>query len=848
MTKFLDSFSEEIWASTYKHHTDTDINATQLRVATAIASVEETEEKRAEWTEKFYDMLSDFKVVPGGRIMVNAGTEWHGSTLVNCFVGPEVENDPDSIDGIYEALVEQAKTLKSEGGWGHNFSALRPRGSFIHGVGVESPGAVKFMELFDKSSEIVTQGSGLAKSNKKGKTKIRKGAMMGVMDVWHPDIIEFITAKQTPGRLQKFNVSVNCVDAFMQKLNDVERLKNEGASEEEIKAADEWILRFPDTTHADYKKSWKGDLKKWEAAGLPTVEYQKVSATWLWNLITESTYNRAEPGVLFLDRANYGNPFHYGETIYATNPCGEQTLSPGNVCVLGSLNLSQFVIEETRTLDFDRIKEYAARLVRFLDNVDSYSPAPLPEYKFNMMNKRRVGCGVMGWGSALFMMKIRFGSDEAIELQQKLMKIFSHACYTASVDLAEEKGMFPLCIPEQHATSPFVQSLGLPAETIERMKKVGIRNSTIMSVQPTGNSSILANLVSGGIEPVFMPEYIRTAIMPSVPEEIADRTPKYFQGEFFETELFKFAKEGDDEILKAVLPDGTVYKIDRNRGLTREVLCQDYGVRWLAERGEWDATADWAVTTTQLTVDDHIRDLQGFARWIDSAISKTINVPNDMPYDAFQQVYRDTYNTGFIKGVTTYRAGTMAAVLSAKEEKFVEEEEVILDSVKLPDSAPAHMKTLKAEGRKWYLTVIMDEQNKRPMALFVHTNHAEKNVTTNNTLDVLFGLAEEKGIPTVHITDVKEKIVHDTNATKIARAISLLLRHGVLIRNIVAALDTVEDVFVGTFVFQIKKFLSSYIKDGEPVAGAKCESCGSTNITYSEGCMKCSDCGSSKCG
>lgn len=858
-TSFQDEFSKEIWESTYKYHEDNDVNDTFRRVAVAIASVEETDETRQEWAEKFYDMLSGFKVTVGGRIIANAGTEWKGTTLMNCFVGPRAKYDVDSLDSIMFHLESQSQTLKSEGGWGENFSYLRPRGAFINGIGVESPGAVKYMELFDKSSEIITSGSGKKSDLKKAKGKIRKGAQMGVLDVWHPDIVEFITAKQQPGRLTKFNVSVNCSDEFMKRVEQINQLEADVRDNKvfgidadlEIAELDKWDLIFPDTTFEKYKAEWDGDINAWKAKKYPLKVYHTVSVKWLWNLIMESTYNRAEPGVLFLDRANYFNPFNYGETIFATNPCGEQTLSPGNICCLGTLNLSQFVVideDGTRRLDLKAIKKYVKTLVRFLDNVNSYSNAPLPEYIESMRKKRRVGCGVMGWGSALFMMKVRFGSDEALKIQEELMRTYALAAYEASIDLAEEKGKFELCDPKFHSESSFVKNLGLSINYTEKLRTIGIRNSSLMSQQPNGTTSIFANVVSGGIEPIFMPEYIRTVIVPRLPEDMIEFTPKWFEGEWKETSVFKFAKEGDEEILKGDW-NGTTYKIDKNRGLTREVLCEDYGVRWLKERNEWEAGAPWAVTTTELSVDDHVRDLKGFARWTDSAASKTVNIPNDYPFDEFKNLYLNVYKTGYIKGFTTYRAGTMTSVLSAKEEKTADnaDEEIILDDVKLADSLPAVMKRLRAEGKKWYVTVIMNQEQTRPNAFFVHTNHHEKSVTTNDALEILFKLARDKGIPEQYVASTEEKIVNDNNASKLARAISLLLRHGVMIKNVVRALDQTKDVYVGSFIFVIRKYLSSFIKDGETVDGAVCEDCGGT-VIYQEGCYKCVNCGSSKCG
>lgn len=860
MTTFVDPFAEDIWAQTYKDHSDNTVNDTFKRVATAVASVEDTEELRQYWAAQFEDMLSDFKGTCGGRTYSNAGTEWSGTTLLNCFVSPRRKENIDSMDNIIQDLRNQVMTLKSEGGWGQDFSWLRPRGTFIEGIGVETPGAVKFMEMYDKSSEIVTAGSGRKSKNAKAKGKIRKGAMMGVIACWHPDVIEFVTAKQQAGRLTKFNISVNCTDEFMQRVIKIRQLEAEVAQavvitgealtaiDEQISALDKWDLIYPDTMHARYRPEWDGSIKNWLDKGLPVVVHNTVSVKWLWNLIMESTYNRAEPGVLFLDRANEYNPANYIETIVATNPCGEQTLAPGGVCCLGSLNLTQFVNADGTDLDYDRIAKYAKIMVRFLDNVNQYSSAPLPEYVDSMRNKRRVGVGILGWGSALFMIKTRFASAKANAIRDRLMQTIARSTYEASIDLAVEKGKFTYCDPEAHAKGKFINSIGLSDEYMAKVRTTGIRNSSLLSIQPTGNTGIFANVVSGGLEPIFMTEYIRTVIVSSAPDEIAAMTPKWYEGEWRETELFKAAKEGDEDILRGVF-NGTVYKIDRNRGLLKEVPCIDYGVRYLQERGEWDPTADWAVTALSgLTAEDHLNDLVGFTRYIDSAASKTINLPFEYSYDDFQDIYIRAYQSGHIKGVTTYRSGTMTAVLSSKEnETNGYDEEVILDHVKMNDSSEASMKTLKAEGVKFYVTVVWNETKTRPQALFVQTNHREKSVVTHDAVDHLIELATVKGIPQRFIDDVTHKMSQDNNTTKIARAISLLLRHGVLIKSIVAALDKVEQAYVGSFVFHIKKFLATFIKDGEKAVGMVCSNCGSTNIVYQEGCSICKDCSSSKC-
>ena len=1127
MTTFNNSFSHDIWEQTYKHHSDNSIDDTLRRVAKAIASVED-KDKRDEWEKKFYDMLTDFKVTVGGRIYSNAGTEWEGTTLINCFVSPKPSNPIDSIEGIYEILLDQTKTLKSEGGWGHNFSHIRPRGSFIYKIGIESPGAVKFMEIFDKSSEVITSGSGLKSQNIFSKGKIRKGAMMGILDCWHPDILEFITSKQIPGRLTKFNISVNCTDEFCDKIVAINRINNGEFSEEEkeklkngvsvedlIKEYDQWDLIFPETTFEKYDSEWDGDIKKWKEKNYPIKVYKTISASYLWNTILESTYNRAEPGVVFLDRANEYYSSNYMSKIVACNPClpgyvtiqtqegprkissllgkkvtfsinnnfydstdvgffktsdfkgvyrcrtkegfyvdltkdhkvgvfennklcwkeaaklihgdkivlnknvnkwngkysfeegytkskefnenndfeifnelleysfegtkgfligifekfgsisfypsltltlknlpkyflieiqrillrvgvysiinkenvlvvsnknlyrflkisnksndtnlnkeenlkettdvyddenilylatfeeleylgnmevydcqvpkvncfdangilvhncGEQMLPHGGSCNLSSLNLTQLIDENSRSFDFEKIRKYTKYLVRFLDNVNSYTNLPLPEYEDFVRNLRRIGIGVMGWGSALFMLKIKYGSKEANELRDKLMETISVAAHEASIDLAEERGMFRGCDPIKHSQTKYIKSLPLSEEYIEKLKKFGIRNSSLLSCQPTGNTSILANIVSGGIEPIFMYEYIRTSIVPSCPEDLLDKVPKYWQGEFHETDYFKFTKEGDEEILK--YDDGkTVYKIDKNRGLTKEVVCEDYSVKYLKNRGEWDPNGEWCVTALNgLNVEDHINDMTGFARWIDSAISKTINVPYEYSFDDFKKVYLDAYKKKYIKGITTYRSGTMTAVLSSIEkENNKEDEEIILDDIKFPNNTPAKMRILKAENRKWYVTVIFDPiENKNPIAFFVHTNHPEKNITTNNSLEILFDLAEKKGIPKKFIESTKNKIQNDNNPTKIARTISLLLRHGVKPKSIVQELEAIDNLPVTSFLFQIKKLLGSFIKNGTKV-DQLCKNCGSKNVVFQEGCIICLDCGNSKC-
>lgn len=326
---FTNEFSRQIWEVTYKTQNENSITDTWKRVANAVANVEKDDESKRFYAEAFYEILKDFKFIPGGRILANAGGSCTNVSLVNCFLSPHPKYDMDSIEGIMEVLKNQVLTLKSEGGWGLNCSFIRPRGSYIEGIGARTPGAVKYLELFDKSSEIITEGPGeyytesKEKTPKNEKKKIRKGAMMLCLSCWHPDIYEFITAKQKPFHLTKMNMSVNVTNAFMDILNRVNELVKNNASQEEIDAVDFWQLRFPDTAFEKYKSEWDGDLDKWEKKGYPVKVYRTVRATDLWEALMQSTSNRSEPGVLFLDRANETHCANYIPELQlvGTNPC-----------------------------------------------------------------------------------------------------------------------------------------------------------------------------------------------------------------------------------------------------------------------------------------------------------------------------------------------------------------------------------------------------------------------------------------------------------------------------------------------------------------------------------------------
>ena len=736
-TLFLDDFSQELWYTTYKNYSDLDVNDSHVRTAKWLAS---PEKDQVYWTNRFLQILENFRFVPGGRISSNAGTGLKGTTAINCFVdgftsetgelgfeaikkiraqlalgpvGPAMElylstlqnivqgtvtPGQDSMTGIMHALHRQSLILKSEGGYGFCADVLRPRGAFIEGVGVEGPGAVKMIQMWDKSSEVITAGSGQKKKTEKGKNKIRKGAMMVTMSIWNPSIVEFITAKQIPGQLTKFNMSVLVTDDFMKAVD----------------AHAAWNLEFPETSHERYDAEWDGNIRSWKAKGYPTKVWKTYEdANELWDLIMQSTYSRNEPGVLFIDVINRLNNLYYCEYINATNPCGEQVLPIGGVCLLGSMNLTQYVDLKKGDWDYEKLSQDIPVFVRALDNVNDVTYVPLAAQKENLKNKRRIGLGYMGYASALFMLKVRYGSEQALKLTDKLGEFVMNKEYEASAYLAKEKGAFPLFNKELFLKGAFVK--GLRPEVLELISREGLRNSHLGSIQPTGNSSIYANNVSGGLEPVFEPEYIRTSIQAHPPDGMAmpivdwtNRTWKYdgTAPSITATE-WDWAKEGDEYLLVAKF-NGDVYKFDQSRGLLRETKVKDYAVRLLEKTGEWDAKADWAAPASKLSIDDHVKTMKVFAKYIDSAMSKTVNLPENYSYDDFKRLYHDVYKTGIIKGCTTYRTGTMASVLQAtstQAEKKSKGGIVHSQAPKRPERLPCHVHHVTADGIKWVVLV-----------------------------------------------------------------------------------------------------------------------------------------------
>jgi ribonucleoside-diphosphate reductase alpha chain len=850
----LDTFQEEIWLNNYKAPEDKIIEDTWKRVARG-AVVNERARIRKDVERQFYDILYGFKFVPGGRIVANIGTSRLGTTLMNCyawFTGDRKQTKVDSMENIAHEIYVQMKTLASEGGYGTNFGWMRPRGSLIKKIGVLHPGVVAYMELWDKASKVITQGADAPRGKvgdiKLLKKKIRKGAMMGVLPVWHPDIIDFIEAKATPNQLTKFNLSVGITKGFMEAV-----INN-----------DEWKLVFPDTDHPKYDTEWNGDISKWE---YQVVTYEIVKARELWDKITFATYTRNEPGIMFLDLANQLNPFAYGEKILQSNPCGEIMMSTG-CCNLGSINLTQFVQFNDQTykfyFDWHDFETTVKTSIRFLDNVNDISRNPLPEYDDSMRNKRRVGLGVMGLGSIHFMMGMKYGSKESLDFVKTLFRTKAQQELIASAELGREKGSFPLFNRKEYFSSYWWKNLEINESVKNNVMKLGaMRNSHRSANAPTGTTGILAGVVSGGIEPVFMKEYTRWVIVtPAEKKLLRDQgmeIPDTGKGEWYETKHLHFAQRGDEQILEGPFREGT-YNCDRNRGLTKSVDVRDYGFQFRHDHKNLieDIHFDGG-TATALPIAAHLDVLKIISHYTDMNSSKTINIPADTSFEDFKSVYISAYNAR-IKGLTTYREGSMAAVLEAKkiansEQKslaqvFTEYGDKVIKKLdtKLPTEYPLKGFIIRdaQTKNKYYINVAcVDNALTKPYAIFVTTNNKEPSRIANETIELIEELAKRKGVMEDFIKDQHTKYKEQENTDKIARAIGFCLRHNIAIPDIVEQLE--EGKYpLSSLVFHIKKILLKFVPDGTEIKGRKCEECGG-KLVYTSGCDTCLQCGTGKC-
>ena len=755
MSDFPMAISQQIWDMKYRlkdqngTFLEQTVQDTWRRIAKALSEVE-TEPKK--WETIFYNALTDFKFLPAGRITAGSGTK-RNVTLFNCFVMGVI---PDSMSGIFDMLKEAALTMQQGGGIGYDFSTIRPKGSLVKGIAADASGPVSFMDVWDSMCRtIMSAGS-------------RRGAMMATMRCDHPDIEEFIAAKSDSQKLRMFNLSVLVTDAFM----------------DAVKKGEDWKLIYNNKV------------------------YSVIKAADLWDQIMRATYNFAEPGVIFIDRINATNNLSYCETITATNPCGEQPLPPYGACLLGSINLAKLVehpFDKNAYLDVSQLEDLVSTAVRMMDNVIEVSQFPLEAQKLEAKNKRRIGLGVTGLADALLMVGLRYGSDEAVKKTEKWMKTIARSAYNASINLAEEKGAFPLFDPEKFIVSG--KMIQMDEDVKQAVHKFGIRNALLTSIAPTGTISLYAGNVSSGIEPVFAYSYTR--------------------------------------------------KVLQNDGSHVEEEVVDYAVQLWRDKFGNAPFPDFFVSAQNLTPADHVKMQAAAQKWVDSSISKTINCPEDISFDDFKEVYIQAYDTG-CKGCTTYRPNEVTgSVLSAgSEEKLASDQEANGDIIYMsepldrPSTLDGNTYKLKWPDSEHaiYVTIndIIVNDKRRPFEVFINSKNMEHFAWTVG-LTRMISAVFRRGGDVSFVVDELKAVFDPRGGAWVG---------GKYIPSILAAIGGILEEHMMKIGFIKDSDTSLFHKSGEvtKVENLKlsrqksCTSCGQFDLQMIEGCMTCRSCGYSKCG
>lgn len=745
--------SGKIWFGKYKAPEDTKIEDTWLRNAKAAASVRipkfllkskkmSHDASHAFLTGKYYEMLSKGFFTPGGRIIANFGSSRERVTSFNCFVLPDV---PDSIKGIYQSVAEGAETQKMGGGVGYNFSNIRPRGMMVKSSKSPASGPVSFMRVFDASCKTIKSAGE------------RRGAQMAVLRCDHPDIEEFIGAKRIYGELTQFNLSVGVTDKFVEAARD----------------------------SADWDLVFEGEVLK------------TVKAADLWEKIMRSTYDYAEPGILFLDTINKMNNLAYCETLTTTNPCGEQNLPPYGACLLGSWNLFA-LSKEPGTIE-ENIKKWSPYAVAFQDSVIDVSEFPLHEQRQEAIAKRRMGIGVTGFDSMLLMRGIQYGSDESLALAESIMSTVANEAYRASACMAKEFGAFPKFDAKQYLKSEYVKILD--EDVRHDILTKGLRNSHLTSIAPTGTISMLAGNVSSGIEPIFMAQYER-----------------------------KFRKVDSEDKESFIVMDAAYYELTQASG------------KPLIEK-----------SIEMLTPYDHLKVMATFQKYVDSSISKTINVAEDYPYEDFKGIYMKAWEMG-LKGITTYRpSGKLDSVLSkptegkkepcepCQEKKTERPDHLIGSTYKITDGGDIN----------YYVTIndIVDNGRIRPYEVFLNCKNLSKVTSLTTMTRLLSAIFRKEEDPSFIVEELRSISDPEGGYFKDGKYMLSLQAHiGEVIERHLNGIKKKNDGVVEQTNAE-QAVVANPVGAGTVVkSGALCPGCNSFSLIKSEGCAKCMQCGYSKCG
>ena len=633
--------STSIWDRKYRLRAkdgspiDQTVDDTFERVARVLAKIEKTKEKQEYWYGEFLWALHQ-GAIPAGRIISNAGSIDYKpvTSTINCTVSGTIH---DSMHDILDKLHEAGLTLKCGCGIGYEFSTLRPKGAYVNGAGAVTSGPLSFMEIYDRMCFTISSAGG------------RRGAQMATFDIGHPDVLDFIRAKREPGRLRQFNLSLLITEAFIQAVkNDTAWALAFPVSEQELKTAGYDLADMKNIIWRDWPVH---DSYIVNEAGLVACKvYSVIPARDLWNEIMQSTYDYAEPGFILIDRVNDLNNNWYCETIRATNPCGEQPLPPYGACLLGSINLTNFIqnpFTEKCRFDWDKFRKVITVFTRMLDNVVEINALPIKAQSEAIARNRRHGMGFLGLGSALAMLRIKYGGPESLDFTEAVSRELALTGWQSGLELAREKGPAPIMDelftvtaemlkrrPELlkdgyhegdriqgkvlHARySRYMQRIGeIAPALIAELAKTGSRFTHHSSIAPTGTISLsLANNASNGIEPSFSHHYTRNVI------QEGKKTKQ--QMDVFSFELLAY------------------------RALVNPDAAPD-------AQGKENRLPDYFVTADDITPEQHI-DIQAAAqKWIDSSISKTANVPADFPFEQFKDIYMYAYEKG-LKGCTTFR-------------------------------------------------------------------------------------------------------------------------------------------------------------------------------------------------